>query len=101
MIHIINKILISIVALLNIYESIRILYLAKKDNYNNDDFLKSNNNNLTKILNITNACLLIYFFIIASLEYRHLAIIIFYINFFYEIFTYNTSILKMIKTEVS
>lgn len=82
----INKILISIFALLNVYESIRILYLAKKDNYVNEDFLERNKNRFTKIGDIINCVCIIYFFIIANRQYRDIATKIFFITFCFRDF---------------
>ncbi|CAH2214876.1 hypothetical protein [Tepidibacter aestuarii] len=86
MVQIINKILISLFAALNIYTSIRTLYLAKKDNYENSDFLEKNKNKFTKILDITNIICLIYFIFIANEEYENLALKIYFVTFCFRDF---------------
>ncbi|WFD10791.1 hypothetical protein [Tepidibacter hydrothermalis] len=86
MIQIINKTLIFIFAVLNIYISIRILYLAKKDNYKNRDFLEKNKNMFTKIMDIINIICIIYFIFIADEEYENLAIKIYFVTFCFRDF---------------
>lgn len=76
----IDLILISIFFLMIVYNNIRILYLAKKDNYRNDEhFYQSRHNKLIKFLDIAVLILILFY---KPFKYRQITIVIIYIDFF-------------------